>query len=96
MCEYEQVEKRPRVAVIRTSMRQKRRRIDDDAGRCGGVIKPNITFFGQDIGNSLTRAITKDKKECDCLIVMGTSLQVTAAPSNGHHVVLNGRICAAF
>ncbi|EED92342.1 predicted protein, partial [Thalassiosira pseudonana CCMP1335] len=46
------------------------------AGLCGGVIKPNITFFGEKLGNDVGRSLQKDYESADALIVMGTSLSV--------------------
>lgn len=45
-------------------------------GCCGGIIKPNITFFGEKLDNSISRRIEEDCKKVDALIVMGTSLSV--------------------
>ena len=45
-------------------------------GLCCGVIKPNITFFGEKLGNNVGRSLQKDYKSADLLIVMGTSLSV--------------------
>ena len=45
-------------------------------GLCCGVIKPNITFFGEKLGNNVGRSLQKDYKSADALIVMGTSLSV--------------------
>jgi NAD-dependent SIR2 family protein deacetylase len=45
-------------------------------GLCCGVIKPNITFFGEKIGNDVARSLQKDYESADALIVMGTSLSV--------------------
>lgn len=44
---------------------------------CGGVLKPDIVFFGEPV-----HAIAKAQKtvsECDLLLVLGSSLQVTPA-----------------
>lgn len=45
-------------------------------GLCCGVVKPNITFFGEKLGNEVGRSLQKDYEKADCLIVMGTSLSV--------------------
>ena len=45
-------------------------------GLCCGVVKPNITFFGEKIGNDVGRKLQQDYKTADALIVMGTSLSV--------------------
>mmetsp|Transcript_43283 Transcript_43283/g.79209 ORF Transcript_43283/g.79209 Transcript_43283/m.79209 type:complete len:435 (-) Transcript_43283:366-1670(-) len=45
-------------------------------GLCCGVIKPNVTFFGEKLGNDVGRSLEKDYESADALIVMGTSLSV--------------------
>ena len=45
-------------------------------GLCNGTIKPNVTFFGEKIGNDVSRQLQKDYLKADALIVMGTSLSV--------------------
>lgn len=47
-----------------------------DQGCCGGIIKPNITFFGEKLDNTISRRLEEDYKKADALIVMGTSLSV--------------------
>jgi NAD-dependent SIR2 family protein deacetylase len=49
---------------------------DATEGTCGGVIKPNITFFGEKIGRDVGMCLERDYKKADALIVMGTSLSV--------------------
>ena len=43
---------------------------------CGGVVKPNITFFGEKLGSYVGQSLQKDYEKADALIVMGTSLSV--------------------
>eukprot|EP01114_Cavostelium_apophysatum_P016490 TRINITY_DN4701_c0_g1_i1.p1 TRINITY_DN4701_c0_g1~~TRINITY_DN4701_c0_g1_i1.p1 ORF type:complete len:422 (+),score=124.93 TRINITY_DN4701_c0_g1_i1:1350-2615(+) len=45
-------------------------------GKCGGVIRPDVVFFGEALPPSFSDTKQEDFKECDLLIVMGTSLQV--------------------
>ena len=45
-------------------------------GLCGGVIKPNVTFFGEKLDNVVGRSLEKDYAKADALLVMGTSLSV--------------------
>ncbi|KAJ3310897.1 NAD-dependent protein deacetylase sirtuin-2, partial [Gonapodya sp. JEL0774] len=47
---------------------------------CGGVVKPEIVFFGENLPQRFHELIQIDFPKCDLLIVMGTSLQV--APFN--------------
>jgi NAD-dependent deacetylase len=44
---------------------------------CGGVLKPDIVFFGEPV-NAIAKA-QKMVSECDLLLVLGSSLQVTPA-----------------
>jgi len=43
---------------------------------CGGVVKPNIIFFGENLPGRFFNCVREDFKKCDLLIIMGTSLQV--------------------
>ena len=53
----------------------------DDPTLCGGVLKPNITFFGETLSNGVARRLEKDRDKADCIIVMGTSLSVAPMSS---------------
>lgn len=44
--------------------------------KCNGIVKPDIVFFGEDLPHKFYVLPDKDFKECDLLIVMGTSLEV--------------------
>ena len=46
-----------------------------------GVVRPNIVFFGEALPTRFWANIDEDFRQCDCLIVLGTSLAV--APFNG-------------
>lgn len=48
--------------------------------RCNGVVKPDIVFFGEDLPQKFYLLPEKDFKECDLLIIMGTSLA-------GNHII---------
>lgn len=41
-----------------------------------GVIKPDITFFGERLPASINRAVDADSRVADLVLVMGTSLKV--------------------
>ncbi|KAF1784793.1 DHS-like NAD/FAD-binding domain [Phytophthora cactorum] len=43
---------------------------------CRGVLKPEITFFGEILDDKVSTMITKDRLQADLLLVMGTSLKV--------------------
>lgn len=41
-----------------------------------GIMKPDIVFFGEDLPEQFHSAIDNDRKQCDLLIVIGSSLKV--------------------
>ncbi len=45
--------------------------------KCSGLVKPNITFFGQELDQRYHELSKLDFPDADLLIVMGTSLSVT-------------------
>ncbi|KAJ2004830.1 NAD-dependent protein deacetylase sirtuin-2 [Coemansia thaxteri] len=44
--------------------------------KCGSLVKPDITFFGEGLPARFFELLAQDFDECDLLIVMGTSLLV--------------------
>ena len=49
---------------------------DDDELPGLGILKPDITFFGEKLSDSFDHALLADRDHVDLLIVMGTSLKV--------------------
>jgi len=47
---------------------------------CGGIVKPDIVFFGEQLPRSFFQAY-QNPPDCDLLVVMGTSLSVQPASS---------------
>jgi NAD-dependent SIR2 family protein deacetylase len=43
-----------------------------------GIIKPDIVFFGENLGNKFADLLEVDRQKCDLVIVIGSSLQVNA------------------
>lgn len=43
---------------------------------CGGVWKPQVTFFGEDLPNRVAFKLEEDRERADLLLVIGTSLAV--------------------
>ncbi|CAM9302161.1 unnamed protein product [Ectocarpus sp. 12 AP-2014] len=43
---------------------------------CQGVVKPDITFFGERLPANVKRAVEADHKKADLFLVLGTSLKV--------------------
>jgi NAD-dependent SIR2 family protein deacetylase len=48
-----------------------------DAALCGGVIKPDVTFFGEPLNSAVGRRLTLDRAKVDLVLVLGTSLSVS-------------------
>ncbi|MDW7652367.1 MAG: Sir2 family NAD-dependent protein deacetylase [Bacillota bacterium] len=46
-----------------------------DCPHCGGIIKPDVTLFGEDMPPDFQLA-HKEALKCDCMLVVGSSLQV--------------------
>lgn len=63
-------EKNPNKMTMRT------RGVADKESRCGGVLKPGVTFFGEALDDKVRRYLEADRNKVDALIVMGTSLSV--------------------
>lgn len=42
------------------------------------ILKPDITFFGQPLDDAFDKCLIEDREEADLLIIIGTSLQVSA------------------
>ncbi|ODN87740.1 NAD-dependent histone deacetylase SIR2 [Cryptococcus wingfieldii CBS 7118] len=49
---------------------------DEWGGGEPGIIKPDITFFGQALDSEFDECLFKDREEVDLLVVIGTSLKV--------------------
>ena len=65
-------------------------------GRCGGLLKPNITFFGEKLPKKIDSAVKADAGRADLIIVSGTSMKVAPVstlpsffPKNVPVVVVN-------
>ncbi len=43
---------------------------------CNGLVKPDIVFFGEQLPDRFSECAARDFRQCDLLIVMGTSLTV--------------------
>merc|ERR1719376_630092 len=63
--------------------------------KCRSVVKPDVVFFGEGLSKDFYK-FKKDFEQCDLLIVMGTSLQVTpfakivnAIPSKTPRILVN-------
>lgn len=84
--------------------RQKRRKLshasdsdeDEDDGLAYGVMKPDITFFGEKLPDAFEKCVWADRNEVDLILVMGTSLKVapvadllTHLPSSVPTVLIN-------
>ncbi len=62
---------------------------------CGGVLKPNVILFGEQLPYKELQAAQQDARQCDCMLIIGSSLEVEPAASlpalakrNGAKVVM--------
>ncbi|WFD30264.1 NAD-dependent histone deacetylase sir2 [Malassezia sp. CBS 17886] len=67
-----------RCAARRVRTKRKRAGSDDDSdnGCARGVLKPDITFFGEKLSDAFERTVREDREKVDLVVVMGTSLKV--------------------
>lgn len=54
---------------------------------CKGVVKPDIVFFGEELPHHFLKYL-KDFPLADLLIVMGTSLEVSASGDRGSLTII--------
>jgi NAD-dependent deacetylase len=65
---------------------------------CGGLLRPDVVFYGEDLGSCLLQA-EKEFTEADLVLVMGTSLTVHPVASlpllsyrnNGEIIIVNAQ-----
>ncbi len=61
-------------------LKQYRTAMDPPAcGRCGGIMKPDVIFFGEALPEETLQEATRHASRCDLLIVVGSSLVVYPA-----------------
>ena len=51
--------------------------------RCGGVLKPDIVFFGDNVPRAIVDCVHAKLTESDAMLVVGSSLEVTVF-ANSH------------
>jgi len=69
---------------------KKRNEWDDDSDECDdlpvGVMKPDITFFGEKLTDDFDQALLDDRDRVDLLLVIGTSLKVSPVSETLSHL----------
>jgi len=58
--------------------------------KCGRVLKPAITFFGESLPIDALREATEEAQKSDLMLVLGTSLQVYPAASMPQYTLSRG------
>ncbi|HOI23179.1 MAG TPA: Sir2 family NAD-dependent protein deacetylase [Spirochaetales bacterium] len=59
-------------------------------GRCGGALKPDITFFGENLPSGALRKARDEASQADLMLVLGSSLLVYPAASLPHYTLDSG------
>lgn len=52
-----------------------------DCEKCGGILKPDVIFFGETLPEKTLRVAARESQECDLFIIIGSSLAVYPAAS---------------
>ncbi len=61
---------------------------EDETALAGfGILKPDITFFGEKLSDDFDRALLADREHVDLLVVMGTSLKVAPVSDVLGHIL---------
>ncbi len=47
--------------------------------QCGGLLKPNVIFFGEQLPPDVLREAQEEARKCDLMLVAGSSLQIAPA-----------------
>ncbi len=50
-------------------------------GRCGGLLKPDVVFFGEPLDAGAIERARDEVRDCEVLLVVGTSVEVEPAAS---------------
>ncbi|MEN6620492.1 MAG: Sir2 family NAD-dependent protein deacetylase, partial [Smithella sp.] len=50
-----------------------------ECAKCGGILKPDIIFFGEALPSKALRLATEESQNCDLFIIIGSSLVVYPA-----------------
>ena len=58
--------------------------------KCGRVLKPAITFFGESLPMDALREATSEAQESDLMLVLGTTLTVNPAAAMPRYTLSNG------
>ena len=58
--------------------------------KCGRILKPAITFFGESLPIQALRDATSESQKSDLMLILGTSLQVFPAASMPEYCLRNG------
>ena len=58
--------------------------------KCGRVLKPAITFFGEGLPQDALRESVDEAQKSDFMLVLGTSLTVTPAANMPRYTLING------
>lgn len=57
---------------------------------CGGVLKPRVTFFGENLPSQALNEALGESKKADLMLILGTSLQVYPAAGFPQEVLRRG------
>jgi len=66
-----------------------------DCARCGGILKPDVVFFGESVPRDRVDAAMASAREADAMLVVGTSLMVYSGYRFAEAAAASGRPIAA-
>jgi NAD-dependent SIR2 family protein deacetylase len=64
--------------------------------RCGGMLKPDVVFFGESVPRDRVDAALTALEEADAMLVVGSSLMVRSGYRFCEHAIRTGKLVAAI
>ncbi len=62
--------------------------------KCGGLLRPHVVWFGESLDPDIIHKAVEASKNCECMLIVGTSGVVQPAASLAYHAKAEGAVVA--
>ncbi len=62
--------------------------------KCGGLLRPHVVWFGESLDPDIIHKAIEASKNCECMLIVGTSGVVQPAASLAYHAKAGGAVVA--
>jgi len=62
--------------------------------QCGGLLRPNVVWFGESLDPDIIHKAIEASQNCECMLIVGTSGVVQPAASLAYHAKAEGAVVA--